>query len=252
MNTRKGIEPTVVLLSGGLDSATTLAIAKNEVGVESITTMSFDYNQRHNVEIQASRRISKEMGVIVHKQINIPDIFQSSALVDESIDIPEERSLDQMTAEIPTTYVPARNTLFLSYALSLVDSLAMENDTNRGNIYIGANVLDYSGYPDCREDYINAYEKMANLGTKTGSTGGRIIIRTPLIELSKKEIIEIGSNLNVPYELTISCYQADEYGRACGKCDSCLLRKQGFKDAGIPDPTIYQDSSHEGNYNIPF
>jgi 7-cyano-7-deazaguanine synthase len=218
----------VVLVSGGLDSTTVLAIAQSK-GFDCYT-LSFDYGQRHRVELQAAESISNTMGAIEHKTV-VLDLrtIGGSALTDDKLDIPEEA-----TEGIPVTYVPARNTVFLSIALGWAEVLGA-ND-----IFLGVNAVDYSGYPDCRPEYINAFEKMANLATKAGVEGQQMQIQPPLINLSKADIIKQGLNLGVDYSQTISCYQADNQGRACGKCDSCRLRKQGFIDAGVEDPTIYR------------
>lgn len=222
----------VVLLSGGLDSTTTLAIAKNE-GYECYA-MTFRYGQRHDFELNRAKLIAKEFEVADHVIIDVDlRAFGGSALTDD-IDVPKSNSIDEVGDEIPVTYVPARNTIFLSFALAYAETL--EADT----IFIGVNALDYSGYPDCRPEYIEAYQRMANLATKTSVEGKRSIkIRAPLINLTKAEIIRKGVELNVDYSLTHSCYDPDEQGRACGRCDSCLLRKKGFEEAGIPDPTEY-------------
>lgn len=217
----------VVLLSGGLDSATTLAMAIHQG--YSCHALSFDYGQRHAAELNAARKVAQSMNVIEHKIINL-DLTQigGSALTDKNIAIPETPS-----EGIPVTYVPARNTIFLSYALAWAEVLGI-ND-----IFIGVNAVDYSGYPDCRPEYINAFEIMARLATKSGVEGHPFRIHTPLINMSKAEIIRVGSELGVDYSLTVSCYQADEQGLACGACDSCRFRKEGFTAAGIQDPTIY-------------
>jgi len=222
------IKEAVVLLSGGLDSATALAITTDQ-GFE-CHALSFDYGQRHHPELLAAKRIAQAFNSKQHKIITI-DLkqFGGSALTDNQLDIPERH-----TEGIPITYVPARNTIFLSYALAWAEALGA-ND-----IFTGMNAIDYSGYPDCRPEYIAAYEKMANLATKRAVEGARVHIHTPLIHLRKAEIIKIGVELNVDYSLTVSCYRADEQGRACGKCESCLFRKEGFEAAGISDPTRYQ------------
>ncbi|MDB9752004.1 7-cyano-7-deazaguanine synthase QueC [Gammaproteobacteria bacterium] len=219
----------IVLVSGGLDSTTTLAIAK-KLGFECYA-LSFDYGQRHISELLAASRIAKSFDVKDHKVINI-DLRQigGSALTDESIDIPESPSKG-----IPITYVPARNTLFLSYALAWAEVL------NANDIFIGVNAIDYSGYPDCRPKYINAYENLATLATKAGVEGTKFKIHAPLIDLSKADIIKKGIALNVDYAQTVSCYQADKQGYACGVCDSCRFRKEGFEDAKINDPTRYKN-----------
>ncbi len=218
----------VILLSGGLDSATILAIAMDQ-GYECYA-LSFNYGQRHATELNAAAKVASSFNVIEHKTIDL-DLTQigGSALTDYNIDVPESP-----TDGIPVTYVPARNTIFLSYALAWAEVL----DIN--NIFIGVNAVDYSGYPDCRPEYIQAFERMANLATRTSVEGTKLTIHTPLIDLSKADIIQQGRLLNVNYALTISCYQVDEDGRACGVCDSCRFRKEGFENAGIPDPTYYK------------
>lgn len=220
----------VILLSGGLDSATVLAMAKSQ-GFE-CHTISFDYGQRHKAELHAAERLSNGLGAASHRVMSV-DMSQigGSALTDNRIDVPVS-GVDK--TEIPVTYVPARNTVFLSFALALAEVL------EANDIFIGVNAVDYSGYPDCRPEYIAAYEAMANLATKSGVEGHRLHISTPLIDLSKAEIIQSGLALGVDYSLTVSCYQANDLGEACGVCDSCRLRKQGFVDAGVSDPTIYQ------------
>ena len=218
----------VILLSGGLDSATAQAMAKAQ-GYECYA-LSFNYGQRHAAELNAAAKVVNAFNVIEHKTIDL-DLTQigGSALTDNSIDVPESA-----TEGIPVTYVPARNTIFLSYALAWAEVLKINN------IFIGVNAVDYSGYPDCRPEYIQAFERMANLATKVGVEGTKLTIHTPLIDLSKADIIQHGSKLDVDYALTISCYQVDENGGACGVCDSCRFRKEGFENAGIPDPTHYQ------------
>jgi 7-cyano-7-deazaguanine synthase len=217
----------VVLISGGLDSTTALAIARSE-GYDCYT-LSFDYGQRHKSELIAAERTAKALGSCEHKVIQL-DLrsIGGSALTDDKIAVPE-----QETQGIPITYVPARNTVFLSIALGWAEVLGAQD------IFIGVNAVDYSGYPDCRAEYINAFETMANLATKAGVEGHHLQIRTPLIHLTKAEIIQQGIQLGVDYSLTVSCYQADLAGRACGKCDSCRLRKLGFVQARIEDPTVY-------------
>lgn len=218
----------VVLLSGGLDSATVLAIAKAE-GYD-CHTISFDYGQRHRAELAASAVLSDQMGAVEHKVIAIDlTAIGGSALTDTSIAVPEAEQ-----EGIPVTYVPARNTVFMSIALGWAEVLEAEA------IFVGVNAVDYSGYPDCRPEYIAAFEKMANLATKSGVEGRPLTIATPLIDLSKQDIIKRGTELGVDYGMTVSCYQADAEGRACGHCDSCRFRRQGFQQAGIKDPTRYQ------------
>lgn len=227
----------VVLLSGGLDSATCLAQAKAS-GYD-LYALSFDYGQRHCSELQAAKAVAAQVGVIEHRVIQLGlGEFGGSALTDGELTVPENEAPDNVEQfapgrGIPVTYVPARNTLFLSYALGLAEVL--EADA----IFIGVNAVDYSGYPDCRPEFIQAFQQMANLATKAGVEGKTIEIITPLIELSKAEIIRTGSELGVDYSLTVSCYQADERGRACGRCESCMIRKQGFHAAGVEDVTRY-------------
>lgn len=218
----------IVLVSGGLDSTTTLAIAK-DLGFECYA-LSFNYGQRHIAELDAASRVAKTFDTKDHKIIRI-DLGQigGSALTDNTIDVPESPS-----EGIPVTYVPARNTLFLSYALAWAEVL------NANDIFIGVNAVDYSGYPDCRPEYIKAYEQLATLATKAGVEGASFKIHTPLIDLSKSDIIKQGIQLGVNYAMTVSCYQADEAGRACGVCDSCRFRKEGFESAKLSDPTHYQ------------
>lgn len=224
----------VVLLSGGVDSTTTLAIAKSQ-GYD-VYAMSFRYGQRHTLELDCARQIAEEMGVKKHVIVEIDlRVFGGSALTDD-IDVPRNRSDQEIAVGIPVTYVPARNTIFLSFALAWAETLKCDT------IFMGVNALDYSGYPDCRPEYIEAYQKMANLATKAGVKGEvQLEIQTPLISMTKAEIIKTGVSLGVDYSLTLSCYDPDEQGRACGRCDSCLLRKKGFKEAGVQDPTVYRD-----------
>jgi 7-cyano-7-deazaguanine synthase len=217
----------IVLLSGGLDSATCLALAR-EAGFEPVA-LSFDYGQRHQAELAAARRVAAAFDVQDHRVLRLDlGAIGGSALTDSSIAVPTEES-----AGIPVTYVPARNTVFLSFALGLAEVMASDD------IFIGVNAVDYSGYPDCRPEFIAAFETLANLATKAGVEGHRMHIHTPLISLSKADIIRTGLRLGVDYSLTVSCYQADLEGRACGQCDSCRLRRQGFAAAGVPDPTRY-------------
>ncbi len=217
----------VILLSGGLDSATTLAIAKLR-GHECFA-LSFDYGQRHRAELESARRVASTLGVSDHRWININlQAIGGSALTDSSIAVPTEES-----EGIPLTYVPARNTVFLSIALGWAEVLEAPN------IYIGVNAVDYSGYPDCRPEFIEAFEATANLATKAGVEGHPFQIHTPLIDLSKADIIRKGTELGVDYGMTISCYDPNDQGEACGRCDSCRLRAQGFIEAELSDPTRY-------------
>jgi 7-cyano-7-deazaguanine synthase len=225
----------VVLSSGGIDSTTVMAMAKHE-GFK-IFSLSFFYGQRHAFELEAAQKVANAIGVTEHLVINI-DLKQigGSSLTDD-MDVPKDRDEQEMSREIPATYVPARNTIFLSFALAWAEVL------KSSDIFIGVNAIDYSGYPDCRPEYIDAFEKMANLATKAGVEGTtKIKIRTPLIRLTKAEIIQKGIELGVDYALTHSCYDPSPQGLACGRCDSCQLRKKGFKEAGISDPTRYIDS----------
>jgi len=223
----------IILLSGGLDSATTLAIARND-GFDCMA-MSFRYGQRHSIEIDSARRIAENMGVIEHRIIDIsPAVFAGSALTDPAIAVPKSKTGFAQTGRIPITYVPARNTIFLSYALAWAEVLKATD------IFIGVNQADYSGYPDCRAEFIAAFEKMANLATAAADDEKiRYKIHTPIIELSKSEIIRKGTELGVDYSLTHSCYDPNEKGLACGKCDSCLLRLKGFAEANLTDPIKY-------------
>ncbi len=219
----------VVLLSGGLDSATTLAIARGQQF--ECYALSVDYGQRHQSELIAAQNMARSLGVNAHHIFNIDlAVFGGSALTDWSIDIPTE---DDDT-DIPVTYVPARNTIMLSLALAWAETLACHD------VFIGVNAVDYSGYPDCRPEYIEAFECMANLATKTAIEGNKLTIHAPLISLTKAAIIRQGISLGVDYSITISCYQADEAGFACGICDSCRIRRAGFDAAGVQDPTRYQ------------
>ncbi len=221
------MKKAVILLSGGLDSVTTLALAQ-EQGFD-CHALSLAYGQRHNAELQAAKRIAAAYGV-EHKVIPIAlDAIGGSALTDAAIAVP-----DHATEGIPVTYVPARNTVFLALALGWAEVLGA------WDIFIGVNAVDYSGYPDCRPEYIDAFQQLARLATKGGVEGGEFHICAPLIELTKAEIIQIGLRLGVDYANTVSCYAADAEGRACGVCDACRLRAQGFRDAGIPDPTRYR------------
>ncbi|MEY2546840.1 MAG: 7-cyano-7-deazaguanine synthase [Verrucomicrobiota bacterium] len=217
----------VVLLSGGLDSATTLAIAIAD-GFEA-HALSFDYGQRHGIELEAARRVAQALGVKQHRLAKIDNrIFAGSALTDD-VDVPKSRSVSEMASGIPVTYVPARNTIFLAHALAYAESIGASD------IFIGVNALDYSGYPDCRPEFIRAFEHMANLGTKAGG----FKIHTPLIDMAKAQIIRRAAELHVDLALTHSCYDPTSEDLACGQCDSCQLRRKGFRDAGIADPIKY-------------
>ena len=221
------MKKAVVLVSGGLDSTTTLAIARAEAFT--CYALTFRYGQRHAAEIRAAGKVAEKYGVAEHRIIDIDlSSLGGSALTDTRIDIPEIR-----TEGIPVTYVPARNTIFLAYALAYAEVM----DCNA--IFIGVNAVDYSGYPDCRPEYIEAFGNMASLATRAAVEGNPVRIHAPLIQLSKADIIKKGVNLGVDYSLTVSCYQADDHGHACGICDACQFRKEGFTTAGITDPTIY-------------
>lgn len=223
----------VVLLSGGLDSTTTLAIAGREGFA--LHALTFRYGQRHNAEIEAARRVAAKFGVAEHLIADIDlRMFGGSALTSD-VPVPKGRHTDEMAQGIPVTYVPARNTIFLSFALAWAEVL------ESSDIFIGVNALDYSGYPDCRPEFIEAYERMANLATKAGVEGRvKTRIHTPLLRLTKAQIVKQGLELGVDYGLTVTCYDPDAQGRACGRCDACLLRLKGFADAGHKDPVEYQ------------
>ncbi|MBL1431969.1 MAG: 7-cyano-7-deazaguanine synthase QueC [Gammaproteobacteria bacterium] len=228
MTVAEPVQRAIVLLSGGLDSATVLAEAK-ECGYQ-IYALSFDYSQRHRSELDAARRLALSAQVTEHRVIDLTALgaLGGSALTDTAISVPEQGG-----DAIPVTYVPARNTIFLSYALAWAEVLAVNN------VFIGVNAVDYSGYPDCRPEFVHAFSTMANLATKAAVEGHQFHLHTPLINMTKAEIIRRGIGLGVDYSLTVSCYQADAQGRACGHCDSCRLRAEGFSAAGIPDPTRY-------------
>jgi len=228
-------QKAVVLLSGGLDSATVLAIARRE-GYE-VYALSFSYGQRHVWELEAAKRVAASIGVAQHRVAEIDlRVFGGSALTDD-IAVPKGRDMDEMSHGIPVTYVPARNTIFLSFALAWAEVLGASD------VFIGVNALDYSGYPDCRPEFIGAFEKMANLATKAGVEGRqRLKIHTPLIALSKAQIIATGIELGVDYALTSSCYDPSPTGEPCGQCDSCLLRQKGFRENGIDDPLVTRKS----------
>ncbi len=218
----------VVLLSGGLDSATVVAIAKAQ-GYDCYC-LSLDYHQRHSSELEAAKRVAKHLGAVEHKTVQLDlSLFGGSALTDNKIAVPEHAS-----EGIPVTYVPARNTIMLSLSLAWAEVLQAQD------IFIGVNALDYSGYPDCRGEYVRAFQAMANLATKSAVEGKTITVHAPLIDMTKAQIVQQGQALGVDYSITVSCYQADAQGHACGLCDSCRLRQQGFVAAGLPDPTHYQ------------
>jgi 7-cyano-7-deazaguanine synthase len=233
---RKRRPKAVVLLSGGLDSATTLAIAKSQRF--EIYALSIRYGQRHKIELEAARRLARYFRVAKHMVVDVDlRLFGKSALTDD-IDVPKGRKVEEMQGGVPATYVPARNTIFLSLALAWAEVLGSKD------IFIGVNALDYSGYPDCRPEYIAAYENMANLATKAGMEGKqKLKIHTPLIKMTKAQIIKKGLELGVDYSLTHSCYDPAAGGEACGECDSCQLRLKGFKEAGISDPVRYRPES---------
>ena len=220
----------VVLLSGGLDSATVLAIAR-EQGFDCYC-LSFDYGQRHRFELEAAENVGKSLGACAHVVMSIDlRAFGGSALTDD-IDVPKDRDESEMQS-IPVTYVPARNLVFLSFAIGYAETLGATD------VFLGVNAIDYSGYPDCRPEFIESFTRTANLATKVGVEGGGFTIHAPLIDLTKAQIIQRGHELGVDYALTHSCYDPDDEGRACGACDSCALRRKGFEDAGVDDPTAY-------------
>ncbi len=221
----------VVLLSGGIDSATVLGIAKTE-GYQ-LYALSFRYGQRNQYEVEAAQRIVQSMSVKDHLILKIDLAVIGGSALTTGMPVPKKRSEENMSRHVPVTYVPARNTIFLSFALAWTESLG------GSDIFIGINALDYSGYPDCRPQFTEAFEKMANLGTRAGVEGRRIRIHTPLIQMTKSQIIQKGHKLGIDYSITQSCYDPSPDGKACGHCDSCLLREKGFREAGIPDPTQY-------------
>jgi len=226
------VKKAVVLSSGGIDSTTAMAIAKHE-GYK-IYSLSFFYGQRHAFELEAAQKVADAIGISEHLVINIDLKKIGGSSLTDDVDVPKDRDEQKMTREIPVTYVPARNTIFLSFALAWAEVL------KSSDIFIGVNAIDYSGYPDCRPEYIDAFERMANLATKAGVEGDiKIRIRTPLIRLTKAQIIQKGIELGVDYELTHSCYDPSSQGLACGRCDSCFLRRKGFKEAYVTDPTQY-------------
>ena len=221
----------VVLLSGGLDSSTVLAIAVREG--HRCHALTFRYGQRHQIEVEAAARIARALGAADHRVIDIPlGELGSSSLTDRSSAVPRGRTPHTMATEIPSTYVPARNTIFLAYALAVAEV------TQSDLIYVGVSAVDYSGYPDCRPEYVEAFRRLAELATRRAVEGRPAQIVAPLLHLGKAEIIRKGIELGVDYSLTVSCYDPDQQGRACGRCDSCLLRRRGFREAGIPDPAV--------------
>jgi len=223
------MKPAVVLLSGGLDSATVLALAKSQG--YACHALSVQYGQRHQAELDAAARVVAHIGVVMHKVVSVDlSTFGGSALTDAAIAVPTDGVKPGL---IPVTYVPARNTIMLSLALAWAEVLGSRD------IFFGANALDYSGYPDCRPDFMQAFEHLANLATRAGVEGAHLTLHTPIIAMSKAQIVRLGTQLGVDYGLTVSCYQADAAGRACARCDSCRLRRAGFEAAGVPDPTIY-------------
>lgn len=241
MSSYEPVNKAVVLLSGGLDSTTVLALAVNQ-GYECYA-LSFDYGQRHRSELLAAQKVAANYPKVVHETIRLDlGVFGGSALTDDKIDVPDAQAADE--DQIPITYVPARNTVFLSLALAWAEVL----DAQR--IFIGVNAVDYSGYPDCRPEFIQAFQAAARLGTKAGveakNEADALLIETPLVDLSKADIIRMGINQGVDYSLTVSCYQADVEGAACGRCDSCYLRRKGFEEAKVADPTIYANGSEIG------
>jgi len=236
----------VVLLSGGLDSATTLAIARSEEF--QCYALTFSYGQRHKREVEAAKKIAHSLGAVEHRVIDI-DLagFGGSALTDLAIEVPKDRGGLGHVSQVPSTYVPARNTIFLSYALAWAEVL------DAFDIFIGVNAIDYSGYPDCRAEFIAAFEKTANLATAAAvQDKGRYRIRTPIIDMTKAEIILTGVKLGVDFSLTHSCYDPDEYGRSCGRCDSCRLRLKGFAEAGLKDPIEYVKSNKYRTRNVEY
>lgn len=233
------MKKAVVLLSGGLDSATTLAIARSEG--YACYCLSLDYHQRHIAELNAAGHVAHAMKAVEHRIVQFDlSRFGGSALTDSNIAVPEMPSVG-----IPVTYVPARNTIMLSLSLAWAEVLGAQD------IFIGVNALDYSGYPDCRKEYVEAFERMANLATKSAVEGKQLRIHAPLIDLNKAQIISRGHELGVDYSVTVSCYQADNEGRACGVCDSCRFRQAGFEAAGLPDPTRYQAGVSHRTFSLP-
>ncbi len=225
--------PAVVLLSGGIDSATALAVARHEGFLP--FTLSIDYGQRHRVELRCAEQVARSLGSQRHTVIRVDLRAIGGSALTSDIEVPKDRAAEPTVSGIPVTYVPARNTIFLGLALGLAETLGAFD------LFIGANVYDYSGYPDCRPEFLQAFARVAQLGTKAGvEQAGRFQIHCPLIRMTKAQIIQLGTQLGVDYSLTSSCYDPDEQGRACGRCDSCLFRRKGFAEAGVPDPTLYQ------------
>jgi 7-cyano-7-deazaguanine synthase len=223
----------VILLSGGIDSTTAFAVARSQ-GFD-VFALSVDYGQRHRVELERAAMVAKALGAVEHRTVKLDLRAIGGSALTADIAVPRDRSTDDMNHGIPVTYVPARNTILLGLALGYAETIGAFD------IFIGANVLDYSGYPDCRPEFLTAFENLANLATKAGVEGaGKFRVHSPLLKMTKAEIIREGVKLGVDYSLTLSCYDPDSQGRACGRCDSCLLRKKGFADAGVPDPTRYQ------------
>jgi 7-cyano-7-deazaguanine synthase len=223
----------VVLLSGGLDSTTALAVARDR-GFE-VYALSVDYGQRHRVELERAAAVAKALGAAEHRTVKLDLRAIGGSALTADVAVPKDRSPDDMARGVPVTYVPARNTILLGLALGYAETAAAFD------LFIGANVLDYSGYPDCRPEFLEAFESLANLATKAGTEGaGKFRVHSPLLKMTKAEIIREGVKLGVDYSLTLSCYDPDSEGRACGRCDSCQLRKKGFAEAGVPDPTRYQ------------
>jgi len=242
MSHREGNRPrAVVLLSGGVDSATALAIAVRDG--YACHALSFRYGQRHAIEVEAAARVAHLLGAAEHRILALPlDELGGSALTDSSLRVPKDRGDRELETGIPDTYVPARNTVFLAFGLAFAEV------TGADAIYLGVNAVDYSGYPDCRPEYVDAFRRLAGLATRRAVEGAEPRIVAPLINMSKAEIIRTGAALGVDYSLTVSCYDPDAEGRACGRCDSCRLRRRGFHEAGVPDPTIYQETDREGGH----
>lgn len=227
------MKQAIVLLSGGLDSATVAAIAKSG-GFDDWIALSFSYGQKHSAELDAAARVATALKASEHIVFPIAlDSFGASSLTQKGVEVPDASATPKLENDIPSTYVPARNIVFLSIALALAESRSCQD------IFIGANAVDYSGYPDCRPEFIDSFAKMANIGTKQGALGTRINIHTPIIDMSKAEIVRLGTSLGVDYALTVSCYRANDNGEACGHCDSCYFRKEGFHAAELFDPTLY-------------